>query len=319
MPLTDFPNGLSSFGVPLLGSIAGIPFTGTYHFVDPDTGNDGNDGLSPDSAKDTLASALGDAIDGNNDVIVLMGDGTTGGTARQTANLAWNKDATHLVGVTAPTYVSQRARISPSSGSDIATLVTVTGDGCMFSNFSLFHGDLAAAGVCWLDQGERNYYGNVHFGGMGTQAAADDAASRSLVIGAAGTGRGEHTFEHCTIGLDTIDRGAANASLEFLGASPRNVFRNCLFPMKRDAGEPVHVNIGVGGIDRFAWFQDCYFQNFGTDIAEVMSVNASGGGDVMVQRCSSIGATSIRNGAGLVFVDGGPPTAATSGIAVQAT
>ncbi len=189
----------------------------------------------------------------------------------------------------------------------------------MFANVSTFHGDLAADGVCWLDEGERNYYGNIQFGGMGTQAAADDAASRSLVIGAAGTGRGEHTFEHCTFGLDTVARGAANASIEFLGASPRNVFRHCLFPMLRDAAEPVHVLIGALGIDRFAWFQDCFFNNFGTDIAEVMSVNAGAGGNVLVQRCSSIGATSIRNGAGLVFVDGGVPSAATSGIAVQAT
>ena len=248
-----------------------------------------------------------------------MGDGTTAGTARLSATLEWDKDATHLVGVTAPTYVSQRARISTLSGSDFTPLVQVTGDGCMFSNVSTFHGDLAADGVCWAEEGERNSYGNIHFGGMGTQAAADDAASRSLVIGVAGTGRGEHTFEHCTFGLDTVARGAANPSVEFLGASPRNVFRHCLFLMDRDAAEPVHVLIGVGGIDRLAWFQDCFFSNFGTDIAEVMSVDASGGGNVMVQRCSSIGATSIRNGAGLVFVDGGVPTAATTGIAVAAS
>jgi hypothetical protein len=190
----------------------------------------------------------------------------------------------------------------------------------MFYNVSTFHGYATnEAQVCWLDEGERNYYGNVSFGGFGSVLGADHVDSRALVIGAAGTGRGEHTFEHCTIGLDTRTRGAANASVEFLGGSPRNVFRNCLFPMDRDAGEPTYILVGSGGIDRFAWFQDCLFHNFGTTIAEVAGVNASAGGNVVMQRCTSIGATSIRNGAGPVFVDGGVPTAATTGIAVQAT
>lgn len=319
MPFTNFPNGLTSFGVPVLGGIGGIPFTGNYFFVDPDTGNDGNDGESPDRAKDTLDSAFDRCLDGNNDVVVLMGDGTTAGTARLSATLEWDKDATHLVGVTAPTYVSQRARISNLSGADFTPMVQVTGDGCMFANVSTFHGGLAAAGVCWLDEGERNHYGNIHFGGMGTQAAADDAASRSLVIGAAGTGRGEHTFEHCTIGLDTVDRGAANASLELLGQSPRNVFRHCLFPMRSDAATPFFLEVGALGMDRFAWFQDCFFNNFGTTLTEGFNVDPSPGGNILYQRSSMIGATAIKATPGLVFVDGGPPTAATSGIAVATT
>ena len=50
MGLTNFPNGISSFGVPVLGGILGIPFTGTYWFVDPVNGLDGNAGTSPQTA-----------------------------------------------------------------------------------------------------------------------------------------------------------------------------------------------------------------------------------------------------------------------------
>lgn len=42
--LTNFPNGITSFGVPVLGTIGGLPFTGNYYFVDPVNGADGNEG-----------------------------------------------------------------------------------------------------------------------------------------------------------------------------------------------------------------------------------------------------------------------------------
>jgi hypothetical protein len=47
MALTNYSNGLSSFGIPVIGG--GIPAqTGRYIFVDAVTGVDGNDGNSPE-------------------------------------------------------------------------------------------------------------------------------------------------------------------------------------------------------------------------------------------------------------------------------
>ncbi len=73
--LTKFPNGVSSFGIPVLGGIGGIPFTGNYFFVDPANGSDGAPGEAPDEAKETLGSAHDRCVAGNNDVVVLIGDG----------------------------------------------------------------------------------------------------------------------------------------------------------------------------------------------------------------------------------------------------
>lgn len=67
-PITNYPNGVSSFGIPLYGS-GGIanPFgSPPAVFVNTDTavGNDGNDGASPDTPYLTMAKAL-DNIDSN--------------------------------------------------------------------------------------------------------------------------------------------------------------------------------------------------------------------------------------------------------------
>ena len=342
--LTNFPNGISSFGIPVLGGIAGIPFTGNYWFVNPATGLDGNSGGSPSQALATLYQALNKAVEGNNDVVILIGNGQSSGTARlSTASaqtitpaatagtLVWNKDATHLVGVCAPSMFSQRARIAPPTGTytqatfGSGNFVTVSSSGCFFANFSLFNG-FSTGGtnqICWTDNGQRNAYYNVHFGGMGDATSAADAGSRSVKIGAAGSG--ENYFGHCTFGLDTVARGAANASLELAGATPRNVFEDCLFVVDTTAATPLHI-LGTGAdcLDRGNILRRCQFINDiksgSTAISEVLSLtSASPGGLIMFNNCSSIGATKWGDTNGLAnsYVDQGPPTAATSGLAVN--
>lgn len=326
MTLTNFPNGVSSFGIPVLGGAGGIPFTGNYFFVDYLNGSDGAEGTADDPLK-TLDRAHDLCTSGNNDVVFIIGNGETDGSARLSETLVWSKSATHLIGITAPTRVAQRARIAALSGVDGFTpMVKVTGDGCMFANFSVFAGyDSAVAQVCWLESGQRNYYSNVHFGGMGHQTAADHVGGRSLVIDGgvsqSTTGLGEHTFEKCTIGLDTVDRGAANASLAFDGATPRNTFTSCLFICRADAGTPVHVLVAAASdIDRWQLFDRCQFLNFaGTALAGGFSMAASAGGFVLLDNCVFVGATDIEATAASneIFIMGPVPTATTTGLAIN--
>jgi hypothetical protein len=347
MGLTNFPNGITSFGVPVLGGIGGLPFTGNWWFVDPVNGLDGNAGTSPSQALQSLYQAVNKAGNGTNDVIVLMSNGSTTGSSRlslaaaQAINsavtagtLLWNKNALHLIGVTAPAFAAQYARIAPPTGTyaqstfGSGNFVVVTGNGCIFANVSLFHG-FSTGGtnqICWTDNGQRNAYYNMHFGGMGDTVSAQDAGSRSFKLGT--SGNGEMSFDSCTFGLDTVQRGTSttvNATLELAGGTPRNRFNKCSFLMDAATAYPVHVlGTGASCVDREQIFQDCSFLNSiksaGTGINEVLSfTNASPGGYVLFKSCTTVGATKWGDTNGLAnsYVDGGAPTNSSTGLAVN--
>jgi hypothetical protein len=342
MALTNFPNGITSFGVPVLGTIGGLPLTGTYFFVNPAGGSDAYDGLSPETPFQTIYAAYAAATAGNNDVIVLIGNGSTSGTARMSTALAqsvtssattgtitWAKNATHLIGVTAPTGVSNRARFAPPTGTYTAStfgnngnMFNVTASGCIFANFSVFAGFStgSASQVAWIDNGGRNYYESVQFGGMEDTASAQGANARALRV----TGAGENTFVNCTIGQDTVTRTVANANLDLAGATPRNKFINCDFPMMTSSATSLFIiGTGAGSIDRYTKFQSCLFHNAvdstSTQISVAASLNAAAGGSLVFNGCTVVGSTKWGDAGALAnsFVDNAPPTAATSGIAVN--
>lgn len=343
MALTNFPNGVTSFGVPMVGGIGGIPLTGTWFFVDPANGSDGNEGTSPDQAFATLYQAHANMTAGQNDVCVLIGNGGTTGTARlstalaasidssaTTGTLNWTKNACHLIGVTAPTMVAQRARIAPPSGTytqatfGSGNFVVVTATGCIFQNFSLFNG-FSTGGtnqICWTDSGGRNYYNNVQFGGMGDAASAQNTGSRSLKI--SGT-TGENTFVNCVIGLDTVTRTVANASLEFAGGTPRNSFINCTFPFMTSAATPLGIiTSDAAAMDRWQQFKDCSFinnvQSTSTTMTVLASLAASSGGMLVYSgQTTLVGITDFGDTAGLAqsYVSMPASSASAGGIGVN--
>ena len=270
-----------------------IPFTGTYFYVNPATGADGNTGLSPAQSLKTLPAALAKCSSGKNDVVFLIGNGQSSGTARLTAKLEWNKDATHLVGICSPVNISQRARISHAASAPTTAftpMVEVTGDGCMFANIQIFEGFAQAttAVVAWEDKGERNYYSNVHFAGMGNATfSATQAGSACLLL----TGGGEHLFETCTFGVDTIPRTVANANVRLRSETARNTFNGCLFPIYATNAGVLAVDANAASsLNRWALFQNCTLINAqnisGETTMTVAAVgNANQNGVVLFSNC----------------------------------
>lgn len=339
-------SGLEVAGVPTMG-MSGLPLTiGNVFFVDYLNGSDGNSGAA-DAPLKTLYQAQNLMTDGNNDVAVIVGDGSTTATQRlstaikqtidptaTSGTLVWAKDACHIIGMAAPTMVASRARLAPPSGTYTAAtfgadiFVSVTASGCVFSNFSTYVGFStgSASMVGWSDTGGRNYYQNVQFGGFGDAASAQGTGARALLV--SGT-TGEHTFDSCSIGLDTVARTVANASLELAGGTPRNTFRNCYFPMlATNAGVLSILVTGASAIDRYHTFDRCKFINDmssgGTAQTVIASMtNASPGGLFLMDNCTFIGDSSTNwgdtNALANMYVNGGSPTAATNGNAVKPT
>ena len=71
MSLTNFPNGISSFGVPVLGGSAEVT-TGSIFFVHSGTGSDGNKGTSTSKPFATIDYAIGKCTDNKGDIIYVM-------------------------------------------------------------------------------------------------------------------------------------------------------------------------------------------------------------------------------------------------------
>lgn len=341
MSLTNFPNGITSFGVPVLGTIGGLPFTGNYYFVDPVNGADGNEG-TPELPLKTLYGALAKCTAGNNDVVVLIGNGTSTGSARlstalaqsinsaaTTGTLNWNKDATHLIGVAAPTSVAQRARIAPPTGTYTAAtfnsdaFINVTASGCYFANLSVFCGFStgSASMIAWTDSGSRNAYSNVNIYGMADAASAGGANARTLKL----NGGGEHTFINCTLGGDTVARSAANATVELAGGTARNSFIDCTFPFQCSAGTPLGLKVGAAsGMDRYALFKNCsIINNIGstsTSMTAFATLAASAGGQVVIKNTMMVGVGEFGSDASSlaqIYVDMPAPSASAGGIGVN--
>ena len=73
MAFTRFPNGVASFGVPVIGSTGQIPPSdGNYYFVDSIAGSNSNDGLTPQTAFATVKYAITQTTVSNGDVIVMV-------------------------------------------------------------------------------------------------------------------------------------------------------------------------------------------------------------------------------------------------------
>lgn len=95
--LTNFPNGASSFGVPMMGGATIPSTTGQYLFVSSVTGSNGNNGFSVDFPKASIQGAVTAANASKGDVIVCLPGHVE--TITSAGALTINKAGLYIVGV----------------------------------------------------------------------------------------------------------------------------------------------------------------------------------------------------------------------------
>ena len=302
MPYTNFPHGITSFGVPVFGG--GFVTQGKVYFVHPTAGSDGNEGTEITRPLKTVLTAYNKCITGQNDTIYLLSAGNTGSATTDywSAQLDWSKNCVHLIGVCAPTMIGQRARISQATGATaIDGLLVVSGANCIFANILIHQGvDDATSDSALTITGTRNYFYNVNIQGClhGTQAQAGSLTCATI------TGGEENTFERCVFGTDTIAQGANNC-LHFTADSRANTFLDCIFLTCSSSGTTEHVQIDADSLLGTTLFKNCAFLNSPTAAGAVNSMTLAIGpsrattatdGTILLDNCTSCGVTDMGVG-----------------------
>jgi hypothetical protein len=264
---------------------------GKLIYLDGALGSDSADG-SFDHPVKTLTAAYALARDGKHDVIVIKNSGVSAAlcTVRVDAAFVWSKNCLHLMSLspTRPMF-SQRARLAPTGATTaFANFISMSGSDCVWDGIQLWHGfDTGGANAIALTlTGSRNRFTRCHIAGMADTASAHDAGSRCVKF----SGGGEHLFEECVIGVDTVDRDAANATIEFAGGTARNVFNNCVFPIRATATSPLLVKAAAAAAsDRFQLFKNCVITNHGASSLKLCTLAASIGGFIGFVDCRTLG------------------------------
>lgn len=288
--MTTVTDGLYQYGgVP----VGGMFTPGKAFFVRPSTGNDSNNGKSPNKAFATLSKALSMTTANKGDVVYLIAESNTASstTDYQSTALDWNKDGVHLIGIGAAPFIGQRSRISNLSTATaiVDGLFILSADNCVIRNIEIFHGqggtNPTGASIAMLVSGQRNLIENCQISGIG-HSELDDANSRSLKVTGA-----ENTFRHCYLGLDTVIRGTAAAEVE-VGDIARTVFEDCMFNTYTSAAGFYILNYSAP--DRFILLKNCTFSainNITSAVAPTAALPASGSvnGQIMIHNSAFFG------------------------------
>ena len=291
-------------------ALVGIP-RGPYSkmfIVDPQHGDDDNAGDTFEKPLLTIKAAYDLCTTNHNDVVLVVGGPTANNVA---AALDWAKDYTHLVGLSADLPgVGQRVRMVGTAAIDAAYVVDFQGDGCIVKNVQFFQGnDAASDSGAVIVSGDRNYFTNCFFAGMGHATAAARAGSYSLKVTGA-----ENAFERSTVGMAAMVRSAANAELWLTGECNRNHFIDCEVVSWSVTAGKFLVKLDASAVPYTLTFKNCIFNNLnsnngasGTVLTDAISDAATPMHQIILHNCTGVGFTGWANTVTYVYGAGAAP------------
>jgi len=319
--MTKFPNGISSRGIPVNGSIPfvlGANGAGDIYFVDATNGSDGNNGLSADQAMKTLPVAY--AAAGSGDTIAL----STNSTHSLATGIAWTKSRINLVGMDFfGRLVQQGAKVQLATAATTAYVLKVTGTRNSFSNIKFIQGATAATGLHVLEEGgEGSLYQNCSFV-FGVADNLDLTTATEVLCGADSA-----TFDNCLFGSDTLLTSAARTvfTIDQVTSGQEfksNIFRDCIWMVSSSDADALLLKVAAN--------TDVLFTNLFINPIMMASIDTAGGialtiagasagslvkGTLNFANLSTFNCASFMTTADQVMITGNIPTAATSGISV---
>ena len=286
---------------------------------------------TPSQGQVRVFTSLSDAYDavtsGNNDVILLDGDGTH----TLTEMLTVSKSRVNFVGMDAGLGLrkyGQGAKISlgiTTAATDIAAILN-TGVRNTFHNLKVISNNTVDEGLySFVDGGEYTVMNGVE---VYKSTALDVSGSAEFVCNA-----DSPLYTRCTFGslADARSGSVIRANVLFTkgvagsGLVARDVtFEDCNFWIQcTNTANRFVYGANATDIERLAMFENCVFACNGASSAipaqNVAFAATLTVGAVLLKNCSSILASTAMSTTTGVFVDGPVPAAATSGISVQAS
>jgi hypothetical protein len=254
--LTQFPNGISSFGIPVMGG-GGIPaMFGTVYFVDYSAGLDDNEGKSVDKPLKTLSEAYDRCTTNKNDVILINGYSSV----LEDAAILWTKNRIHVVGLGGGFLTGQRAKLELSATgitADAAANIVLSGVGNSFHNLKIINSGTHANSVsAVIDAGEATLWDNCSFMKLSDldQTTVSDFETRA----------DSTTYLNCEFGFDTLTQSVARPTLRIKGSGGTRMthcrFIDCIFTCQSSTANKMHVLVHDTSALRFeSIFKECIF------------------------------------------------------------
>ncbi len=325
MPLTNFPNGISSFGIPVMGG-GGMPATkGKVYFVDYGNGSNGNSGTRADDAWQTIAWANSKVKTNNFDVVCLIGNATHVLTAMETIS----KNRVIWIGLDGSPgrRYGQAAKVSmgvTTAATDIGA-VKNTGVRNVFQNIKFMSANTK----------DESLYSFVDGGEFMQMNSCEIYKSTDLdVTGAAELAcNGDSSeYNNCYIGstANAISGAIIRPCVTFTKALAGSgkvardvVFRNTIFARKcGNAANNFLYGLDANCIERMCLIEDSVFYNalLGTTPDETIEFGSDQtAGSVLVKNSTAINVTGIASTGQGVYVYGPDSSATASCIAIAAT
>ncbi len=304
-PQLPFVRNQNSIGTPILPSLPkNLPFVpGNIWHVRPTVGSDVTaNGKNWQSAFKTIKRAKEVATAGQNDVILYAGAGVDKAQCSETltAQLAWDKDMVHLIGVHSGVSLSPRARIQSSADySSALPVFKLSGKGCYIQGieFILESTDATCLGALEVT-GSRNKLVDCHIYGF-ANAAQDIAGGYSLLL----NGAEENEFFNCQIGSDRLAQGAQlNSQIKVAAVAKNNRFVDCIVRLcSTHATNHLFLRAPAGSLDGTLVFQNTIGVNSqsrnvsGVELTYAFVVASDAGGDVILDPTSAFQAADVNS------------------------